>query len=72
MKRNYLFLFTVVVHRKFEGVLYHRKAMFLLNYRIYEAERDWCTHIIHDWVQIIFNNLPIDREAIAVKIYRYA
>lgn len=58
-------------YKNVEGVLCHSKAIFLLNYRISEAEIGCFTHIILSWVQIIFNNLPIEREAIVVKIYKY-
>jgi len=60
----------VVTHTNFEGGLCHEKsAMFLLTYVQYEVEIGCCAHVIHNWIQIIFNNLPIEREDIVVKIY---
>ena len=45
------------------------RAMFLLNYGIYEADIYCCTYMIHNWIQL--SNLSVEREGIVVKIYKY-
>ena len=48
-----------------------KKAMFLLNYGNYEAEIVCCSRVIHNWIQIVFTSLPIEREDIVLNVYKY-
>lgn len=48
-----------------------KKTMFLLTYGNYEAQVGCSAHVIHNWIQMVFNNLPIKRQDIVVKNYKY-